>query len=245
MGVLFCWVFLRRGRRETRLNLEKDEREFRKRTRLSISLQETWFLCNNPNHDQPAREAGGGRHLFLPLQGGTAGSYRSGNWTRRRKWLSRSRRARPGGRGGGACQPTLSVIFASMTVAPAAGTSPEPQGAGSRGLSLTPATATLECPGPNGPPPRAPSHSSTASPLSPKNENFLPAYPVPSEADSCHPGNDPSERPSRSPRIPSALLKLLSTTPSNTPEHLSPSGTHPWIPGPEAVARGGGGRPHP
>ena len=128
-----------------------------------------------------------------------------------------------------------------MTVAPAAGTSPEPQGAGSRGLSLTPATATLECPGPNGPPPRAPSHSSTASPLSPKNENFLPAYPVPSEADSCHPGNDPSERPSRSPRIPSALLKLVSTTPSNTPEHLSPSGTHPWIPGPEAVARGGGG----
>lgn len=66
---VFCLFFFRKGRREERLNLEKDGREFRKNTRLSISLQETWFLCNNPAHNQPEQKTVVGRHLFLPPEG--------------------------------------------------------------------------------------------------------------------------------------------------------------------------------
>ena len=62
--------FLEEGEGKHDFTPEKGRREFRKSTRLSISLQETRFLCNNPTHNQRARKSVKGRHLFLPPPGG-------------------------------------------------------------------------------------------------------------------------------------------------------------------------------
>lgn len=94
----------------------------------------------------------GGRHLFLPPKGlqlapeGAATRQGGGSGS------ARSRRAPPAGRGEGSFQPSPApVISAGVTVAPVAGTSPEPQGAGSRGA--VPHSCT---PQPNAPSPRSP-----------------------------------------------------------------------------------------
>ena len=233
--------FLEEGEGKHDFTPETGRREFRKSTRLSISLQETRFLCNNPTHNQRARKSVKGRHLFLPPPGGHS-------WLLKKQEQGKAEEVaqpgdagpRRGGRGGGACQPPPSVISAGVTVAPVAGTSPEPQRAGSRG-AVPRSCPPPRVPSPYGPFPPVHSLSSSASPLFPKNETSSQRTPSLQRSAPVIPGNCPFR----------ATLRVSSYPPGPTEVSIHYSPKHPrssqrappppGCPGLEAV----GGQPHP
>lgn len=145
--------------------------------------------------------------------------------------------------------PPNSVISAGVTVAPVAGTSPEPQGAGSRGAVPRSCPPTLEYPRPT----VLPLQSILSLPL---RLPFFQSTKLPSSAPRpfrgrllSSRGTVPSQRLSVSPRIPLTPLKFPFTTPPNTPEAPSapllprdaqawrPSGGSPTLKPPSPAAR--------
>lgn len=132
------------------------------------------------------------------------------------------------------------VISAGVTVAPVAGTSPEPQGAGSWGAVPHSCPPTLQCPRPTVLP-LQPILSSSASPLSPKNETSFQSTLSLQRPAPVIPGSCPFRATLRFSSYPPDPLKFPSTTPPNTPE--APSARPPPPPGDAQAWRPSGGSP--
>lgn len=180
--------------RNPRLNLEKRTGgNLERACKLSISLQETGFLCNNPTHDP---RSPGDRRRKTPISTSRGAELAAPKG-------SKTGQGRGSGAGGGSSPPPAprSLTSAGLTGAPLAGTSPRPreQEVG-RGLPLTPATPTPH-PSALGPRSSPPSPLSLPRrPASPRRTKLPSSVLCPSEARSCQPGGVPSQRPSEPPR---------------------------------------------